>query len=171
MTASRAGAAAILLLLLGLFWAGPVEAYFGQLASGSAATERRAALAQRYRALTAPGVAERAAPAEAALLLPDIPDAQAAALLQETVKAAAGTAQIQIRGMQVLRAQAASGAVRIGIRINAAGGIAEIGRLLYAVEAARPALYPDNLQIRAGAAAPAPLEFQLDVLGFKAGAS
>ena len=169
---SRVGAVAILLLLLCAFWIGPVDAYLGGLAAGSEQIDTKTALLQRYRGLAAAKPAADPTPADAAMLLPDIPDAQAAAQLQETVKGAAAGAQIAIRGMQVLRPQAGTGSVRVGIRISASGGIADIGRLLYAIEAARPVLVPDNLQIRAGApSADAPLEFQLDVSGYKAGAS
>jgi hypothetical protein len=73
------------------------------------------------------------------------------------------------------------GAVRIGVRLRGSSDVAALGRLLYAVEAARPLLVPDNLQVQGRAAAPAagsapepapiPLDFQLDVSGFKTGAS
>ena len=171
----RAAAVAILLVLLAAVWIGPGDAYFGGLAAGAERIDAKTALLQRYRSLTETGAATDTAPSGPSMLLPDIPDAQAAAVLQETVKGAATAAQIQIRGLQVLRPQPASGSVRIGIRISASGDIANISRLLHAIEAARPVLYPDNLQLRAGAptpgAAPAPLEFQVDISGFKAGAS
>src|SRR4029077_12257592 len=103
------------------------------------------------------------------------PDAQAVAMLQETIKGAAAAAQVQIQGLQVLRGEGEAGALGIGGGIRGPGDVAGVGRLLHAMEAARPLLYPDNLQIQSHAAAPgtppSPLQFQLDIAGFKAGAS
>jgi general secretion pathway protein M len=162
----RAAAVAILAVLIGLAWLGPVDLYLGTLAEGSGDIAAKQVLLQRYRALA--GVPVAAAKDDSGLLFPEIPEAQAVALLQETVKSAAAAARVEVRGLQVLRQEAAPGAARIGIRVSAAGDIAGLGRLLYAVEAARPLLYPDNLHIQARAGA---LEFQLDISGFKAGAS
>jgi hypothetical protein len=92
-------------------------------------------------------------------------------LLQEAVKNSAATARIQVQGLQVLRSEAVSGATRIGVRVRGRGDIASLRSLLYAVETARPLLYPDNLQIQSHAtlpdAAPSVLDFQLDISGFK----
>ena len=174
---ARAGAVAILLLLFAVLWIGPIGTYFELVAGGADALAQKAALLQRYRALVEAPAAENAevARGDPSLLIPAVPDAQALALLQETVKAAAAAAQVQIQGLQVLRSEGEPGALRIGVRIRAAGDVASLGRLLYAIEAARPLLYPDNLQIQSRAAAPgmppSPLQFQLDIAGFKAGAS
>ena len=87
-------------------------------------------------------------------------------------------AQVQVQGFQVLRAEPLPGAVKIGVRLRGSGDVAALGRLLYAIEAVRPLLVPDNLQVQGRATAPGlspesasvPLEFQLDVSGFRAGA-
>ena len=163
---SRAAALAILAALAALAWFGPVELYLGALAAGRDEIAAKQAVLQRYRALAA--APAQAARDESGLLFPAIPDAQALAVLQETVKSAAAAARVEVRGLQVLPPDGAPGAMRIGIRISAAGDVAGLGRLLYAVEAARPVLYPDNLHVQARGAA---LEFQLDISGFKAGAS
>lgn len=170
----RAGAVAILLGLLAALWLGPIDLYFGQLAAGSRRIAAATALLGRYRALAAPEQPAAAPPAaDAALLLPNVPEAQAAAQLQETIKGAAAHAQVAVRGMQVLQARADAGAVRIAIRVSASGDIASLGRMLYALEAARPLLYPDNLQIQSrppvAANGAMPLEFQFDVTATKAG--
>ncbi len=174
--AARAGALAILLALAAAVWLGPVAAYRDLLAGAAEEIDAKAAVLQRYRALARPAGERAARPTgEAGVLLPEVPDSQAAAILQETVKSAAAASQIQVQGLQVLRSETSSGAVRIGVRVRAAGDIANIGRLLHAIETARPLLYPDNLQIQAhGAArnaAPAPIDFQLDISGFKSGAA
>lgn len=176
----RSAALAIFALLMIGLWIGPAAAYLSLIHSGSDEIERQTALLQRYR-----GLAEAPHPVDSPLtrdlLLPEAPDSQAVARLQELLKATAATAQVQVQGFQVLRAEPLPGAVKIGVRLRGSGDIAALGRLLYAVEAARPLLIPDNLQVQgraappvAGAApdtAPVPLEFQLDVSGFKAGAS
>jgi general secretion pathway protein M len=177
--AFRGRAAALLLLVVVLagLWLGPVASYLDLIQSGAEQIERQHALLQRYRPLAQPGHAEPAMlPAgdpSVAILLPDLPESQVVAGLQETVKSAAGAAQVQIQGFQMLRNEALPGAVRVGIRVRATGDIAGLSRLLYAIEAARPMLLPDNLQIQSRATptaridAPRPLEFQLDISGVK----
>ena len=170
-TLNRAAALAILAVLIGVFWIGPVTAYRDLVDAGGDEIATKTAMLQRYRVLAAEPAATSDPPGPS-LLYPDIPESQAVALLQETVKAAAASAQIQVQGLQVLRGEALPGAARIGVRIRAAGDVSNLRSLLYAIEAARPMLYPDNLQIQSHAAAPgaAPglLDFQLDVSGFKA---
>jgi general secretion pathway protein M len=173
----RAGALAILLILLVVLWLGPIRAYVDMLGQGADEIAQKSALLQRYQALADAVPAQPGGPAhgDTSLLIPAVPDAQAIAMLQETIKSAAAAAQVQIQGMQVLRGEGEAGALRIGVRVRAAGDVNALGRLLYAIEAARPVLYPDNLQIQAQAAAPgapaSPLQFQLDIAAFKAGAS
>ena len=163
------------LLLLG-FWFGPVSAYVDLLQSGADEIDQKMALLQRYRVLatSAPRLETTGpASADASILMPDLPEAQAVARLQETLKTAAAAAQIQIRGFQVMRNEPLPGAIRFGVRIRGSGDAAGLGQLLYAIAEARPLLVTDNLQVQSRAAAPAaaavPLEFQLDVYGFRPG--
>jgi len=171
----RGAALALLALLFALFWIGPAAAYFGLIQSGSDEIDRQSALLQRYRTLAEAPHPGQPNPAEPDLLLPEIPDSQAIARLQETIKSAAAAAQVQIQGLQVLRSEPLPGAVKIAVRVRGSGDVAALGRLLYAVEAARPLLVPDNLQVQAhpapADAPPAALDFQLDLSGFKTGAS
>lgn len=166
---SRVAALAILAMLVMLFCLGPLAAYCGLVAGNSDALATKAALLQRYRALAD---SKPAAPVTtgSALLYPDMPESQASALLQETVKNMAATAHAQVLGLQVLRGEAANGAMRIGVRVRASGDMASLRNFVYAVESTHPLLYPDNLSIQAHAAAPdaAPsaLDFQLDIAGF-----
>ena len=170
----RTAALLILAALAAAVWIGPVGAYRGLLDDAADRIAAQAALLARYRALaqTEPAAPDAAASGPS-LIYPDIPESQATALLQEAVKAAAAAARVQVQGLQVLRSETMPGAVRIGVRIRAAGDIASLRGLIYAVEAARPVLYPDNLQIQSHAmtpaAATAPLDFQLDISGFKPG--
>lgn len=168
---NRVGALAILGVLVGLFCAGPLAAYCGLLAADNDALAAKAALLQRYRSLTAAGAATPK-PSGSPLSYADMAESQATALLQETVKNAAAASRVQVQGLQVLRSEAQAGATRIAVRMRASGDMASIRGLLYAIESARPALYPDNLQIQshavASGGAPSALDFQLDVSGFKA---
>jgi len=173
----RVAALAILAILMAILWIGPVSAYLDLVGDGAERIEQRALLLQRYRALTSMPAPEtpRSAPGSPAVMLPDTPDAQAVAMLQESVKAAASASRVRINSLQVLRSETLASAVKIGVRIRAAGDAAGLARLLFAIEAARPVLYPDNLQIQAHAAAlgkpPGTLDFQLDISGFKPGGS
>jgi general secretion pathway protein M len=171
----RVAALAILALLLAALWIGPVSAYLELVGGGAERVAQGAVLLQRYRALAGTLAPEtmRPKPGAPTVMLPDTPEAQAVALLQESVKATASASQVRIASLQVLRSETVAGAVRIGVRIRATGDMAGVARLLYAIEAARPVLYPDNLQIQARAAAlgkaPEALDFQLDISGFKPG--
>jgi general secretion pathway protein M len=169
-TVGRGAALAILGALIALFCVGPLATYHGLLAGNSDELATRQVLLQRYRAL-AKTEPRTPAPTGSSLLYPDMPESQASALLQEAVKNSAATARIQVQGLQVLRSEAVSGATRIGVRVRGRGDIASLRSLLYAVETARPLLYPDNLQIQSHAtlpdAAPSVLDFQLDISGFK----
>jgi general secretion pathway protein M len=168
----RVTALSVLALLLLAIGIGPVAGYAGLLGGNSDALAKKTALLQRYRVLAK---AEFAAPAPAApqltLLYPDMPESQATALLQETVKSTAAAAHVQVQGLQVLRGEPVPGASRIAVRIRASGNIASLRNLIYALETARPLLYPDNLQIQSHAGAPdaaaGSLDFQLDISGFK----
>jgi len=168
---SRVGALAILALLVAAFCIGPLAAYCGLIGDNSDALAAKAELLQRYRALADAGPSA-AAPAGPALIYPDMAESQASALLQETVKSTAAAAHVQVQGLQVLRGDAVPGATRIGVRVRASGDTASLRNLIYAIETARPLLYPDNLQIQSHATSPdaatGPLDFQLDISGFKA---
>jgi hypothetical protein len=169
MTRSRAAALAILAALVALLWVGPVAAYRDYL-SGEARhlAELDAALVRDRALVAAPSVPGAI---DGALLPPGISDAQAVALLQETLKSAAATAQVDIEGLQVMQADTLGGAPRLGVRLRGRAMIAGLDRLLYAIEASRPLLYPDNLRIEAhGRDGGGTLDFQLDVSGFRAAA-
>jgi general secretion pathway protein M len=167
---ARIAALAILAALVAAFLIGPVAAYCELIGSNAAVLATKNALLQRYRALAA--APNAAAPADAPPIYPKMPESQASALLQETVKTTAAAARIQVLGLQVLRSESVSGATRVGVRVRASGDMASLRALIYAIETARPVLYPDNLQIQSHAtaadAAPRPLDFQLDIAAFKA---
>ena len=167
----RPAALAILVTLVVLFCIGPLAAYCGLIGANADALGDEAAVLERYHAL---GTAAASAPVPSgpALLYPDMVESQASALLQETVKNAAAAAHVQVQGLQVLRSEAANGATRIGVKVRASGDMTSLRNLIYAIETARPVLYPDNLSIQSHAAssdtARSVLDFQFDVSGFKA---
>jgi len=171
-TVGRGAALAILAMLVALFCIGPLAAYFALIANNSDEIATKQALLQRYRTLASAGPTAPAPTSTGpALLYPNMPESQASALLQEAVKNDASVAHVQVQGLQVLRSEAVTGATRIGVRVRGRGDIASLRSLLYAVETARPLLYPDNLQIQSHAtmpdAAPGILDFQFDISGFK----
>jgi hypothetical protein len=168
----RVAALAILAVLIAAFWIGPFAAYLGWVGANKEELAAKSAMLRRYQALAAPesgGVS----PAESALLYPEMPESQASALLQEVVKNAATATRVQVQGLQMLRSEALPGATRIGVRVRATSDIASLRGLIYAIETAQPVLYPDNLQIQSHTttpdAAPAPLDFQLDISDFTPG--
>lgn len=170
---SRAAAVAILAAVLAALWLGPVALYQDLRAHDEAALAAAAATLARDRAALA---TKGAGPGDAAqILLPPLSDAEAAALLQETLKRAAQASDVEIEGIEVMPADTLAGAARVGLRLRARGDASGIARLLYAVSASRPLLYADNLHIAAHAAAAAgaepTLEFEFDVSAFKAGAA
>jgi general secretion pathway protein M len=167
---NRIAALAILLVLVALFCVGPLAAYFGLLADNNDALATKSAVLQRYRALA--GAATGASvPSGPALLYPEMTESQASALLQEAVKNAATAARIQVQGLQVLRSDVIGGATRIAVRVRGSGDTASLRNFIYAIESARPLLYPDNLSIQShqtgSDATSAALDFQVDVSGFK----
>jgi hypothetical protein len=168
------GRAAALLILVGVIaalWLGPVAAYRGLLDEDARALQAGEQKLLRYRALAGAPAGSPREIDDKAVLFPRDSDAQELALLQESLKSAAAASAVEIQGLQVLQPETLPGAIRLGVRLKGRGDIAGLDRLLYAVEAARPLLYPDNLQIQSRAsqpsAAPPPLDFQLDVSGFK----
>jgi general secretion pathway protein M len=170
---ARIAALGILVAIAVVLWLGPVGAYRDLVSAGARELAGKEQLLDRYRALVAGTRAEDRPASDRALLFPALSDAGAAALLQETLKAAATSAQVEIQGIQMLPSEVVPGAQRVGVRLRGSGDIAGLNRLLYAIEASRPLLYTDNLQIQSRAMrpaqAPAALDFQFDVAGFKPG--
>jgi len=172
---SRAAALLILLGLLAAFWLGSVTLYTDLLSASAERAANAESKLARYRALAreTPDASPTAAVDLKSVFFPERTDAETVALLQETLKRAAASAQVEIQGIQVLPAESVAGARRIVMRLRGRGDMDGLDRLLYAVDASRPLLYPDNLQLLANtpanASASPRLNFQLDVSGFTAG--
>ena len=169
---SRAAALAILVALIGAAWIGPVAAYVDLLRDGAEQIATKEQFAQRYEALLRGRGPDQLAALKDPILFPGLSDAQALATLQEAIKGLAMTSRVEIQGLQVLPGDSQAGLSRIGIRVRATADMDGTNGLLYAIEASRPLLYVDNLQLRPQMANNAPtavLDLQFDVSAFKAG--
>jgi len=180
---SRIAALGVLALLLGLLDAGLVAPYLDYLGTLDERVATKAALLDRMRALTeAPPPATAPEGALTRLLLPDISDAQAVGQMQDRLKHLAADSGVELQGIQVLPRSETPGLARLAVRLRASADMAALERFLHEVESAEPVLLVDNLRIQtrlgrgpapiatpAGAAAP--LDIQLDAIGFKADAS
>ncbi len=171
---SRGAALAILLTLIGAVWIGPVAAYVGLLRDGAEQIAAKEQFARRYEALVDSRGPDQLAALKDPVLFPGLSDAQALATLQEAVKGLATKSHVEIQGLQILPSDSQAGLSRIGIRIRATADMDGTNGLLYAIEASRPLLYVDNLQLRPQMAnnVPTPvLDLQFDVSAFKPGPS
>jgi len=175
---SRLVALVVLALLLGLVHAGLVAPYLDYLGALDERVATKSALLARMRALsTAPPPAASSETELTHLLLPDLTDAQTLGQMQDRLKYLAADAGVELQGVQVLPRSEMPGLARLAVRLRASADMAALQRFLYAIETAEPALVVDNLRIQAhlrgapSAAAGAPLDVQLDALGFKADAS
>jgi general secretion pathway protein M len=182
---SRIAALAVLALLLGLLHAGLIAPYLDYAGALDERVAIKSALLDRMRAMSdAPQPAAESAAAPdallARLLLPDISDAQAIAQMQDRLKHLAADHGIELQNIQVLPRAETSSLARLGVRLRGSADMAALERFLHAVEGAEPTLLIDNLRIQSrlarGTAPPppgtaAPLDIQLDAIGFKAGTS
>jgi hypothetical protein len=185
---SRIAAVSVLALLLGLLHAGLVAPYLDYLTALDERVAIKAALLDRMRALVeAPPPPAAPEGALTRLLLPDLSDAQAVGQVQDRLKHLAADSGVELQGIQVLPRSDMPGLARLAVRLRASADMAALQRFLHDIESAEPALLVDNLRIQsrlargpaafatpAGAAAPAataPLDIQLDAIGFKVDAS
>jgi len=171
---SRAAALSILLALIGAVWIGPAAGYLDLLHDGAEQIASKEQVVRRYEALLGRSGPDQIAALKDPVLFPALSDAQALATLQEAVKGLAAKSHVEIQGLQILPSDGQGGLSRIGIRVRATADIDGTNGLLYAIEASRPLLYVDNLQLRPQVANSTPtavLDLQFDVTAFKPGAS
>jgi len=180
---SRIAALGVLALLLGLLHAGLVAPYLDYLTALDERVAIKAALLDRMRAVAeAPPPPAAPEGALTRLLLPDLSDAQAVGQVQDRLKHLAANSGVELQGIQVLPRSDMPGLVRLAVRLRASADMAALERFLHDIESTEPALLVDNLRIQsrlargpaAVAAVPgaaAPLDIQLDAIGFKVDAS
>ena len=114
----RVAALALLGVLIAAVWVGPVNAYLDFIGAAADQISTQVELLRRYRAIVDRPAGEPKPAGGIPTMLPESPEAQAVALLQETVKNAAVASRLQIQSVQVLRSESLPGAIRIGIRIR-----------------------------------------------------
>lgn len=175
---SRLAALLLLLVVLGLAYAGLAAPYLAHVGAITERLDARADILARMRR-----IAEQPAPADDAsagaqlgrLLLTAGSEAQAVAQLQDRLKAIALDAGVDLLGVQVLPAVETAQLSRLTLRLRGTADIAAASRFLHAVESGAPALLVENLRLQSrtlrGPGAGSLLELQLDVAGFRVGAA
>jgi general secretion pathway protein M len=100
-----------------------------------------------------------------------------AATLQSDLKRVIVTNGGEIRSSQILPVVDESGFPKVGIRLDLAANAASLQKILFQVEVSEPALFIDNVDIRApeslrmeAAGAEAPYVVRFDVIGYMEGA-
>ena len=170
---SRVAALAVLALLLGLLHAGLVMPYLAYVDGVDERVATRDAVLARMRALAAAPDPRPAATEPAALLLPDVSEAQAVGQLQERLKGFAAANGLELQGIQVLPRVDTPAVTRLGVRLRGGGDMAALNRFLHAIESAQPALLVDHLRLQSrvprapSTGGPTSLDVQLDVVGFR----
>jgi general secretion pathway protein M len=151
---SRAMALALLLLVLAAVVVGVAWSVVALRAEGRALagleTEvgRFAAFAQGREALERRLAALRRGTAQDASLFNAATVNQATAVLQHLVDEVVTEARAHTDTVEILPDQSDGPLVRIGERLTMSGDIAALRRVLYRLEAGKPALFADNLRVR-----------------------
>jgi hypothetical protein len=147
------------------------EAYLQEMAERTARLQRGAAEIPALRDAVA-DLRSRTDLRE--LTLPGNTDPIAAANLQALIARLAGAAGSGIITTEILPAQVQAPFRRIAIRVALSGELPAIASLLRAIDEARPALFVDRFEFRAGAGGQAsteprgtPLAVTLDIYGFR----
>ncbi|MBV8889764.1 MAG: hypothetical protein JO305_08875 [Alphaproteobacteria bacterium] len=171
-------AVALLLLVVGLVYLFLVAPVLGLYAERQAVLDQRRMLAPRLAAagdalpaLRAQAAALRGAPAEK-ITLDGSSDAIASANLQSHIEELASPLGVTIGSTESMPIETRGPYRRIGLRLMVSGEYQSLLKLVAALEASRPPLVLDNLQIHAkmnwGLASPNPnLDAALEVYGFR----
>jgi hypothetical protein len=177
LRARRLLALALLLGAVGAIWLAVVQ----PLLAWRAAAEQRLAEADatlaRYRVVAGQSddivrqagqlrdLAEREA-----LFLPGATEGQAAAALQDVIKAAVAAADARADSIQALEATADGALTRIAMRVRLSADTASLQRLLHALEAGRPVVLLEGVYVRARSlradAQERNLDVRFDAVGF-----
>lgn len=175
--ARRLLAIALLLGVAAVVWFGAVEplrawraAAEARLAETEAALARHRAIAARADEIAAEAAALREIATREALFLPGATEGQAAAALQEAIKAAANAAGARPDSVQALETTEDAGLLRVAMRVRLSADVASLQKLLYALEADRPIVLLENLYVRARSLRAdgdeRNLDVRFDVVGF-----
>lgn len=131
---------------------------------------RHRAIASRADEIAAEAAALRDLADRESLFLPGASEGQAAAALQDAIKAAMLTAEARADSIQALDPVVEGALTAIAMRVRLSADTKSLQRLLHALEAGRPVLLVDGLYVRARSfradAAERNLDIRLDVVGF-----
>ena len=169
----------IALLALAVLWLGIAMPLLDWHAARAEALAQRRALADRMALLVArlPSMQARAhalsasGRAGATALIPGNSDAVASAAIQEKVAALASSLGLSLASTETLAAASEGSYRRVGVRVSMDAAFEVVVRLLGAIEAARPSLLIDDLQIHGtrllGQTGSAPLNVAFTVIGYR----
>lgn len=177
LRARRILALALLLALLAGAWLAVVQPLLGWRAAAGARLAEAGATLMRYRTVAGQSeeivrqaAALRDVAEREALFLPGATEGQAAAALQDVIKAAVGSADARADSIQALEATADGALTRITMRVRLSADTKSLQRLLHALEAGRPVVLLDGLYVRARSfradAQERNLDLRFDVIGF-----
>ena len=160
-------------LVLVLLVAGLHGKAFARLAAAERAQAAQAALLARRDSLESEVAALREAGSATDVFLPDASEAQAAATLQELVKAAVVAGGAGLDSLETLPAEAREGARSVGVRARLTADVPGLQALLHRLESGRPLVVVEGLFVRARASLPERgarhLDVRLDARGSLAG--
>lgn len=165
----------ILLLVVAALWLGPGTLIASRVATLSERIERNGALSARYEALAmrANAMAEdlrriETAPPERALLVRGVSETQALAALQEQVKQVMADSGAAVSGLQPRPTRIRGPWRMIGLTVQFAADTAALQKALHALEAGRPLVVVETLQVRTRAQAGSlrPLDVSIEIAAF-----
>ncbi len=153
---SRLLALALLLAVLAVPYLAIVRPFIAELAANRETLAEQATLLERYSRLAAAGEglgerldASRRQPVDENVYLEGASEALVAAELQNRVKIAVQSNGGTLNSTQILEPTAEAGFRRLAVRARMSAGTDALPKVLHALEAGRPFLFIDNVDINA----------------------
>ena len=141
-----------------------------RLAEAAATLARHRAVAGQAEAIAREAAALRDVAERESLFLPGASEGQAAAALQDVIKAAVAAADARADSIQALEASPQGALTRIGMRVRLSVDTASLQRLLHALESGRPVVLLEGVYVRARSfredAQERNLDLRFDAVGF-----
>jgi general secretion pathway protein M len=154
--ARRLLALALLVGLIAAAWLAVVQPLLGWRAAAEARLAEAQSTLGRYRAVEGRSeeIARQAADLRQvakreSLFLPGATAGQAAAALQDAIKAALAAADARADSIQALETSAEGGLVRIAMRVRLSADTKSLQKLLHGLEAGRPVVMLEGVYVRA----------------------
>ena len=175
--ARRLLALGLLLCLMAGAWLAIVQPLLGWRAAAEARLAEANATVARYRMVAEQSddiVRQAAALRDVAeresLFLPGATEGQAAAALQDVIKAAVAAADARADSIQALETSAEGGLSRVTMRVRLSADTKSLQKLLHALESGRPVVLLDGVYVRArslrGDVQGRNLDVRFDAVGF-----